>query len=234
MSKKMMVLAMAVACAALFALPAAASAQSWHNSSSGAASAFSVTGSGGNLTTPSNTVTCTKTTGSGSFSTTTGGTVSLLFEGCTAAGFAACNSPGQTGGKIAVHNSFDAIEPTKGSSSITPGVLLTPSSSEEHTAGSGKKFFVEFSCGFFFSSKVYGNGVIGTIHSPDPSCGVPSKTFGLNFESSAAGTQKDLTWTGTTYDLISRLNNEAGDSTASLDGTATMHFASSQTITCTL
>lgn len=229
MSKKIMVLAMAVACAALFALPAAASAQSWHNSSSGAASNFTVTGSGGSLTsTDGITVSCTKTTGSGSFSTTTGGSASLVFEGCTAFGFS-CNSPGQTGGKIAVTNSFDAIEPTKGASGITPGVLLTPSSSTELTAGTGKKFFVEFSC-FIDSVKVYGNGVIGTIHSPDPSCGVASKTFGLLFESSQHGHQKDMEWTGESYDLI---NDNSGHPTSSLDGTATLTFASSQTITCT-
>ncbi len=227
MSKKIMVLALAVACAALFALPAAASAQSWHNSST---SAFTVSGSGGTLTSADGiSVSCTKTTGSGSFSTTTGGSASLVFEGCTAFGFG-CNSPGQSGNKIAVTNSFDAIEPTTttASNNITPGVLLTPSGTSELTPG--KKFLVEFSCALS-STKLYGNGIIATIHNPDPSCGVASKTFGLVFESSAQGTPKDLTWTGTTYDLIT---NATSHPTWSFDGTTTLTFASSQTITCTL
>jgi hypothetical protein len=239
MSKKTMVLALAVACAALFALPAAASAQSWHNSISGAASNFSVSGKGGTLTSADGiNVSCTGTSGSGSFSTTTEGTASLKFTGCTAFGFA-CNSPGAASGTISLSNSFDAIEPTKGASGITPGVLLTPDSSSvtELTpsgASAGKKFIVEFSC-FLQSVKVYGNGVIGTIHSPDPACGVASHSYGLNFESSMQGHQKDLTWTGTTYDLIS--NSSSSHPTASLDGTATLTYSASAsqtgTITCT-
>jgi hypothetical protein len=220
MSKKMMVLALAVASAALFALPAVASAQSWHLS---ATTSFSVTGAGGKLTsTDGTTFTCSSTTGSGSFSTTTAGTMSLVFHGCTGFGFA-CTTPGQPSGTITLSVSFDAIMV----STNNPGVLLTPDSSSI-TETLGKKFLTEYSC-LGISTKVYGNGVIGTIHSPVPACGATATTWGLNFESSAlAGHQKDKLWTGTEYDLISNSH-----STSSIDDTLTLHFPLARTLTCT-
>jgi hypothetical protein len=221
MSKKMMVLALAVVSAALFALPAVASAQSWHLSQT---TTFSVTGSGGKLTsTDGLVVSCTSTTGSGSFSTTTEGSVSLTFHGCTAFGFN-CTTAGQSPGTISVSNKFDGIMV----STNNPGVLLTPSGASS-TETLGKKFITEFSC-IGISTKVYGNGVIGTIHSPVPACGATASTWGLNFESSSAGHQKDKFWTGTEYDLIS---NGSSHPTSSLDGTATMHFPAARTLTCT-
>jgi hypothetical protein len=219
MSKKMMVLALAVASAALFALPAVASAQSWHLSQT---TTFSVTGGQGKLTaTDGTSVTCSSTTGSGSFSTTTAGTVSLVFHGCTGFGFA-CTTAGQPSGTITVANSFNGIMV----STNNPGVLLTPDSLSS-TETLGKKFITEFSC-LGISTKVYGNGVIGTIHSPVPACGATASTWGLNFESSMSGHQKDQVWTGTSYDLISNSH-----STSSLDGTATLHFPAARTLTCT-
>jgi hypothetical protein len=71
-------------------------------------------------------------------------------------------------------------------------------------------------------------GVIGTIHQ---ACGASASTFGLVFESSSPGHQKHLTWTGTTYDLIS--NVSASHPTTSLDPTATMHFPAARQLLCT-
>jgi hypothetical protein len=222
MSKKMMVLALAVASAALFALPAAASAQSWHLNST---TTFSLTGAGGKLTsTDGLVVSCTSTTGSGSFSTTTEGTMSLILHGCTSLGFA-CTTPGQSSGTITFKVKFDGIMV----STNNPGMLLTPDSPSSSTETNGKKFITDFSC-IGISTKVYGNGVIGTLHSPLPACGASASTWGLNFESSEkAGHQKDQVWTGTSYDLIT----SPSDATASLDDTATLHFPAARTLTCT-
>jgi hypothetical protein len=223
------VLALAVVSAALFALPAVASAQSWHISQT---TAFSVTGAGGNLSTVSGTtVSCSSTTGSGSFSTTTEGSVSLIFHGCLTGGFFSCTTPGQSAGTITVSNKFDGIMVATNK----PGVLLTPSgaSSTEATpsdpVNKGKKLLTEFVCAGI-TTKVYGNGVIGTIHSPANPCGATGTTWGLNFEKSAHGQQKHKLWTGKEYDLIT---GAEGHPTSALEGTATLHFPASRTMTCT-
>lgn len=231
MSKKMMLLALTVASAALFALPAVASAQSWHIAQ---ATSFSVTGSGGTLTpTTGSNVSCTSTAGSGSFSTTTGGTVSVVYHGCTGPFGFACTTPGQSSGTIVFADSFDAIMVNSTASTKDLGVLLTPDtpSSTELTpsgASAGKKFTGEFSC-LGVSIKLYSNGVIGTITAPG--CGVASNTVTLSFASSSQGHQNDKTWTGTTYDMIS--NIDSSHPTTSLDGTVTLTFPAAETMTCT-
>jgi hypothetical protein len=228
MSRKMMVLALTVVSAAFFALPAVASAQSWHIAQ---ATSFSVTGSGGTLTPTSGAnVTCTSTTGSGSFSTTTGGTVRVVFHGCTSFGLG-CTTPGQTSGTIVFTDSFDGIMVNSTASTKDPGILLTPdnpSNSTELTpsgVSAGKKFTGEFSC-LGISIKLYSNGLIGTT-----SCIFGSSTLVVSFASSSQGHQNDKTWTGTTYDMIS--NIDSSHPTTSLDGTVTLTFPSSETITCT-
>jgi|SRR6476620_6593473 len=227
MSKKMMALGLAVACAALFALPAAASAQVWHLSET---VGFTVTGSGGTMTTTEGaSVQCTSTTGSGSFSTTTSGFLSLTFHGCTGPFGFACTTAGQSSGTIALSNSFNGIMVTSTASTKDPGVLLTPTGSTEPTAGKGKQF-TEFSC-LGISVKVAGNGIIGTIHNPEPPCGATASTWGVNFVSASAGHQADKVWTGVTYDAYSTVT--ASHPTASLDGTATLHFEAARTLNCT-
>jgi hypothetical protein len=219
MSKKMMVLALAVVSAALFALPAVASAQSSHIS---ATTAFTVAGPGGNLSSVSGTtVNCTSTGGTGSFSTTTAGTVSLTFHGCFLVGLGvACTQPGQPSGTITVKNSFDLIQLTTSKA----GVLLTPHVSNPVTIG--KTLLTEFVC-FGVSTKVYGNGVIGTI---EEACGTTASVFKAQFEKSAHGIQKHQVWTGTSYDLI---QSGASDPTAAIEGTAELKLAASRTLTCT-
>jgi hypothetical protein len=227
MSKKMMVLALATVCAALFALPAAASAQTAHFS---ATTSFSVTGNGGSVTSTAGfNFICTSETGSGAFSTTTGGNVSLLFHGCTTAGFP-CTTPGQSSGTIAVSYSFDWIMVSAGPSTGKAGILLTPTGSSVLTSSPeniSKKLVTEYSCGFQ-SVKVYGNGLIGTI---EEACSTSSTTFRLSFESSTAGHQKDLTWTGTAYDMIS--NIAVSHPTWSIDSTTTLHFPAARQLICT-
>lgn len=221
MSKKMMVLALAVACAALFALPAVASAQTWHISST---TTFSVTGSGGTLTSSLN-VTCTGTSGSGTFSTTTEGTVTLKFSGCKEVFNLPCTTSGQSSGVIAATAKFDGVM-LSSTATKTPGVLLTPDLSAEPTPG--LKEFNNFVC-FGITVKVFGKGVIGTVTSP--TCGSSSTTAGLAFSSSATGVQAHQTYTGNSFDLLSNISSS--HPTSSLDGSATLTFPSSQTLTCT-
>jgi hypothetical protein len=224
MSKKMMMLALAVVSAALFALPAVASAQSWHLSQT---TSFSVTGSGGNFSTSAGTtISCTSTTGAGSFSTTTEGSVSITFHGCLLAGLgAACTTPGQSAGTIAVSYKFDAIM----FATNKPALLLTQNGVSSTELTPGQKFVTEISC-FGVSTKVYGKGSIATIHSPANACGATGSTWGINFEKSAHGVQKHQLWTGTAYDTIT---NAASHPTAALEGTSTMHFPVARTLICT-
>lgn len=217
-----MVLALAVIGAALFALPPAASAQSWHLDST---SSFSVSGSGGALTSSGGNVTCTGTTGSGAFSTTTEATVSLRFSGCHEPLFSlSCTSPGQSSGVIVANAKLTGIM----IAANKPGVLLTPDTSTEITPG--LKEISNFSC-LGTSIKVFGKGVIGTISAPE--CGKAATTATLTLASSATGVQADQTWTGGTYDLMQTATFEAAHVTSSLDGTVTAHFSTTRTMTCT-
>lgn len=222
--KKMMLLALAAASVAMFALPAVASAHPWHLSQT---STFTVSGPAGNLTTTSGTtVNCTSTKGSGSFTTTTGGNVTLSFHGCNVGGLP-CTSANQPSGTIVTNPAalaFDAIMIANN----TPGILITPTSATEVTPG--KKLFSEFNC-FGLNTKVFGTGVIGTITTPG--CGVASTTAGLSFTSSQAGHQKHLTWTGKTYDLEATTPGGSVHTTASIDATATITFPAARSITCT-
>lgn len=225
MSKKIMLLALAAVSAALFALPTVASAQTWHLS---ATTSFSVTGSVGNFTSTDGTkITCTSETGSGTFSTTTSGSLSLITHGCTGPFGFACTTPGQSSGTVTVSYSFNGIMVTSTASTKDPGILMTPSGPAGPTGG---KQFTEMSC-LGISIKIYGNGVIGTIHNPASPCGATGTTWGLNFESSIEGHQKDMTWTGVTYDKYS--NASASHPTNSTDSTTTLTFPASRTLTCT-
>jgi hypothetical protein len=223
MSKKMMVLALAVVSAALFAMPAVASAQSWHLD---ATSSFSLSGSGGSPTSTAGTkITCTGTSGSGTFSTTTEGTISLTFSGCKEGFGLACTTAGQASGVITGTAKFDAIM-VSSTATKAPGVLLTPDTSNEPTPG--LKEFNNYSC-FGITVRVFGKGVIGTISAPE--CGKASTTATLVFASSATGVQADQTWTGSSFDLTSNLTSS--HPTTSFDGVTTLTFPAARTMTCT-
>lgn len=213
-----MVLALAIVSAAIL-VPAAASAQSWHLS---ATTSFSVFGNGGTLRWENGwSGICSSTTGSGSFSTTTEGTVSMKFEGC--GGGLGCKSPGQPSGTIAFSAKFDAIMVAANK----PAILFTPTGSAEPTPG--LKTLWEMSC-FGFTEKIFGKGIIGTISTPG--CGIASSTATVTFESSAPGSQADKTYTGNTFDLASTLSTTSHP-TFSLDAQWSLTFPAARTMTCT-
>ena len=147
MSKKMMLLALAVA--AVFALPAAASAQEAHVSG---ITTFTGTGGTGALTASGEpTITCEGSTVEGSFNTgsTTTGKIHLHFTLCTATFLgikAKCNTSGAEPETITATGTFHIITVNN-----KPGIRVAPEPTTIICAG-------------FSNIKVAGN-VIGTITS---------------------------------------------------------------------
>jgi hypothetical protein len=229
MNKKIMLLALAAVSAAMFALPAAASATHAHIQTAG--ETFTVTVAPGTLTrTDGLHLTCTGGTGNGSFDlgSTTTGTVSLTFTGCKSA-FGHCQTKGTPTGVIHTGTYvFHLITlPVDGAMAKAPGLLITPSGA---AITPGQLLFSDFEC-VGSTVTVFGNGIIGTL---DSACGgAASKTHTLTYGSSATGVQTDLTWTGVTYDLTSTFIN-ASHITSSIDTEATITFPNkAQSIVCT-
>jgi hypothetical protein len=215
MSKKIMVLALAVVSAAFFALPAMASAQEIHLEP---AETFNITGPGGELRAVGEpTITCTGTSGHGTFNvgSTTTGESTLDFTGChsTLAGFTvSCKSEGAAvAGTIATSGTFHLIT----ISEKVPGILLTTNT-------------VTIVCAGFAHITTHGN-VIGTITSPK--CGESSKTLKLSFTATSA-TQNHEHYTGATYDLIAT-TSDGEPHTAALVGEVTNTRSTLGKLNCT-
>lgn len=236
MSKKIILLALAVASMAAFALPAAALAAESDTAVhvvpkpegtktiDGAAGA-TLTGGFGN-------VVCTANSGTATFESTTTGTFQQTFTGCTL-GASKCTTAGQPEETIktqslpfhlvTVEHSPATVPPVHG-----PGVLVTPN------AATGQ--FATFTCGFL-GFTVKGNGVIGTITSPV--CGAESTEAKIKFSSSATGVQTDktvvasdpekpaTTYTATEYSL------ENLGAKASQDAEGTMTLGTKAKLECT-
>jgi hypothetical protein len=220
MSKKIMLLALAVA--AMFALPAAASAQEVHFKG------VTTFGGGGGpgflqaVNEPKISCTATKVEeGKFDSGSSTTGFVKLDFTGCTAEFLGIkgnCNTSGAASGTISASGTFHLIT----TSTKKPGILVTP-------------ITTTIICIGFSRVEVTGNGVIGTITSP--ACGASSKTMGVSFKQ-AGGTQEDLEYTGVKYDLSAHTENSSGvttgaTGTAGLEGTATLESATAGTLECT-
>jgi hypothetical protein len=210
MSKKIILLALAVVSAALFALPAVASANENHVEGA-TGRAFTGTGGVGNLTAEGEpTLSCSKTTATGSFSSETTGTVTLTYSGCnvTILGMnLSCRTVGAEAGIIKMENVFHMI--TIGTTEKA-GVLLTPP-------------YPTIICGSGFSERKIqygGNGLIGTVTSPP--CGSSSASATVSF-SATGGNQEHKLFTGTTYDLT--ITTEGGSAvTAGITGSVTVTF----------
>ncbi len=225
MSKKMMLLALAVASAAMFALPTVASATEVHVSTAAVGwTAASEAGTTTVLKTSTNsTVTCTSATGSGQFDagSTTTGTYHLLFHGCKNNLGLNCTSGTLSTGTITVTGSYHLITVAE----KKPGILMTGSGT-----GVTETAFADFSC-FGVTVQVFGNGIIGTITSPE--CGKASKTATLKWTSTAHGTQADIAYTGTNYDLKTKIGSGSHHETSSMDAEATLTWNTEQTLNCT-
>jgi hypothetical protein len=225
MSKKIMVLALAVVSAAFFALPAMASAQEIHWEP---AEKFSISGPGGELRAENEPpITCTATTGEGSFNagSTTTGNSSLIFTGCHTSVFgftASCKTTGagETAGRIVSSGGFHLItwsESTGTVDPVKPAVLLTPVTTTIVCAG-------------ISTITTHGN-VIGTIISP--ACGGTSKELKLSFTATGT-TQTHNKYTGVVTDLVATTGEEPPPGkTAALVGTATNKQEKESKLNCT-
>jgi hypothetical protein len=235
MSKKMMMLALAAVSAALFAMPAVASAGEWdlHNAPG---QKFTVTKVTNAVLEASNTdvVTCTGLTGSGEYTTTKTGNITLDFTGCKENTFGTECQSGATSGTISVTNKqFHNVIIGNSGDKFTPlGVLITG-------ASGGTTDFTTFTCAFGLLSITVTGNVIGEVEPVE--CNKPATTFNLKFEpKSAVGadtyTQKyeQITTTGENYDLISHIPATNGQPfTSSQTGTGQIHFPNAVTPTCT-
>jgi hypothetical protein len=222
MSKKMMLLALAVA--AIFAIPSAASAQEIHFSG---VTDFTGSGGAGFLAASGEPkISCTSNTSNGKFDSgsSTTGTITIVFKGCTAEFFGIkgnCNTLGDTTGIITSHGTFHLIT-TVANGVSTPDILITPTTTT-------------IICSGFSRVEVTGNGVIGKITSPK--CGQSSNTMGVTFEAEGS-TQKQIEYTGKKYDLSAHTENSSGETTgasgtAALSGSNTIESPTEGTLECT-
>jgi hypothetical protein len=215
MNKKMMLLALAAVSAAMFALPAVASAGAPEVECGGVVCGnFTAHGGTGTLASTNGlAVECTGNTAEGKYETKTTGSIKLVFTGCRDEIFNVPCSNTATSGKIETTVlSFHSIYTTD--NKTTPGTLVTPNGTH----------FATFTCGFKF--EVTGNGIIGSLTSP--ACGKASKSYTLSFTQASKGhqTHKQITGTGTIYDL------NTNGSTSSQVSVGTVTFGSEATLTC--
>jgi hypothetical protein len=233
MRNKTILLALAAVSAALFALPAVASAGEWEiDTASGKFPTFTAASIGNTTLTQDGSnskVTCTKSVGTGKYTTkTTGVELTLTFTGCTLGTGNDCTTAGQAAGTIKTtdltfHNIMIEKTGAVGVANGRPGILITPNGVH----------FASFVCHFFGLEDpvtVNGTGLIGDISAP--ACGATSNTATLKFESAATGTQKymQITTEGTKFDLSSNENGTVR--TASQDGEGTVTFSEPVTMTC--
>jgi len=226
MKNKMMLLGLGAMVALAFAaLPAVASAGEPELSCGGAVCGKFTSHSGETKlsTVGGTTVTCTSSTGSGEYTTKTTGNIVLTFHGCKTPTFfnTTCTSPGQAAGTIKTatsvfHNTYVTDAKTK------PGVLITQPVGVP---------YVTFTCAGFLHSEVFGN-IIGELSSP--ACGAESKELKLGFKATSHGQQqyKQVTATGATFDLTSKLNGGAAETAAMEATNAVVTLGSSGKITC--
>jgi hypothetical protein len=216
--RKAMLLMLAAVSTAMLSLPAVAPAGVWHTAQNPSAEKplnFTVLGGANLWTTPGGlSFPCESMTGAGAYTSKTTGTLTLTFHGCHFAIGQFCGTTGQPAGtvkttELVVHNI---------TSGHKPAILITPNA----TTG----FFTHSNCPFLETIK--GNGIIGTVISPE--CGQSSKTATLSFSSTSPGVQADrtITTSGTEYTL----ERNSGEKLA-LAVHATMSFPESTMMVCT-
>jgi hypothetical protein len=225
MSKKMMLLALAVVSAAAFVLPAGASAQEIHLTN---VTSFSGTFDTGTLTAKEEpTITCGETIATGgefdkpnhvTGTVNAGGTtgnITLDFTACHTTIFgitAKCHTEGSPADNtISSSGVFHLI-----TFNSKPAILVTP----VHTT---------VICAGISNTTVTGN-VIGTITSP--ACGVASNSMTIKFEATGP-TQTHKSYTGVNYNLTSQTGTSGTIKEAGLANESTTTSATAGTLDCT-
>jgi hypothetical protein len=221
--KTIMLLALAVVSAAMFALPAVASAGEWKMDCPGGKATCEFTTSGGHAelrAVEEPTITCTANTGSGSATNEgTTGTLAITFTGCKALGFFSCNTSGAASGTINLassvsHNIYLEDNKTK------LGLLLTPATTTIICSG--------------ISSLNVSGSVIGEL---TQGCNVESQEFNVAF-AAAAGNEKTQRWeqitkTGSNFDLTATTDKTGGNNElAAQVASGTIKFTGKAKTTC--
>jgi hypothetical protein len=217
MSKKVLLLALAVA--AMFAFPTAASAEEIHFDN---VTTFS--GHGPKLTyvaegEPKYECTASALTGSYDSGSTTTGKMNITLTGCEAEFLffrVGCNTSGAASKTIVTSGTFHLITFVNPKAEKRPAILLTLATPEIICAG-------------FANTTLHGS-IIGTITSP--ACNGESTSMGISFNSNNTSTQEHMTYTGVKYDLMSQTS---GEPAVTFGLTATMTFTSTTKgkLTCT-
>lgn len=221
MSKKIILLALAAASVAAFALPATAMAEDVPlHLVPKPEGAKTFDGEGGvTWTTSSGSFGGTSLSGTVSFASSTTGTIQLVIKGVTEPFGGKCTTPGQPEGTIVTKvlelhllTVEDSVTHATG-----PGLLLTPNGG----------VFVEFKCPFVGLTIVTGNGLIGTITKPE--CGRESSEATIQFSSSSTGVQTHKTVVGTTEEYSLKI----GTMNASLDASGIITLGTQTKLECT-
>jgi len=217
MRKRIILLALAVA--AMFALPAAASATEAHVTG---ITSFTGTGGAGSLKStsePEVTAVQTHITGTFDSGSSTTGTIELDFTEAKAHFLGVtfeCHTAGLANGTIKTTGAFHIIT----TSTNKPAILVTP-------------VLTTLICASAFRIEVSGN-VIGTITSPE--CGSSSNELTVSFASTGA-TQNDIEYTGNKYDLLGQTETSSGTTgsqfTAGLTANNTLNSSTPGTLSCT-
>jgi len=213
--KKLVLLAVAAVIAALFALPAVASAAEWEMDPAGWAFNATSVGATALKTNNNETVNCTGSTGSGAYNagSKTEGTIELTFTGCTDSIFGGkCNTAGQAAGTITTTPALIFKNAYLEDNKLKPGITIKGTGVEEH--------FVSFECaGGLFKAKVTGT-VLGEV---EGACASESEEQKIKFESVTHGNQKwnQDTKTGAIEDLTTAVTvfGATNNRTSSQDGT---------------
>jgi len=215
MSKKIMLFALVVASVAMFALPAAASAQEVHLEG---ITSFSGTAVAGSLTTEGEPViTCASGDVSGAFSAGgTTGEISLDFTGCHTIILGITTKCRTSGSPIDNTIRSSGVFHLITISASKPGILVTPVVTTIMCAG--------------ITNTITGGNVIGTITSP--ACGAQSASLTTKFGATGAA-QEHTTYTGSTFNLTTKTGEGGTVKKAGLFSNATVVAATEGVLNCT-
>jgi hypothetical protein len=217
MNKRMMLLALALA--ALFALPAAASAEEIHVDN---VTMFTGHSGSGSLTAKGEpTFSCNATAVTGQFDagSTTTGAMHLTLTGCEGEFLffrVGCNTSGSPSKTINTDATFHLITFVNSKGEKRPAILVTLATTNVICAG--------------FSNVTLSGTMIGTITSP--ACGAEGSSLKLLFNSNNTSTQEHLAYTGVNYDLAVTTAGEP-PVTAGLTTALTLTSATKGKLTCT-
>jgi hypothetical protein len=221
MSKKTILVALAVVSVTMIALPAMVSGQEIHGEPG---EAFSFSGPAGETRAEGEpTVTCESIDGSGKFDvgSTTTGSMERDYTACHITVFgitAKCHSEGSAlDNTVVTKGTFHLITWKNTAGASVPAMLLTTETIKVTCSG--------------ISSITFSGSVIGTITSPK--CGESSKILTVSFTATGA-TQNHMGYTGVNYDLKAYTGTETGNQkTVALIGNATATFINAQKLNCT-